>query len=68
MNPSRFPHQLPDPDAGEVQEWADSLDALTEVRGTARASRGTRHRASTCVADAVCRYGIDPDGSDPRDA
>ena len=99
MNPYRFLHQLPDPDAGEVQEWADSLDALTEVRGAAHARRvllhllgrahdlgrpshGRRHvvvaalhalaqrgdiRAEV-VTDAICRYGIDPDASDPRDA
>lgn len=39
MNSYRFLHQLPDPDVGEVQEWVDSHDGLTEVRGHARARR-----------------------------
>jgi pyruvate dehydrogenase E1 component len=37
MNPYRFLDQLPDPDVGETQEWVDSLDALTDARGAARA-------------------------------
>ena len=43
MNPYRFLRQLPDPDAGEVQEWVDSLDGLAEARGAARARRVLLH-------------------------
>ena len=32
-----FSHQLPDVDPGETQEWLDSLDAVVEHRGKARA-------------------------------
>lgn len=36
LNSYRFLRQLPDPDLGEVQEWVDSLDGLTEARGAPR--------------------------------
>ena len=32
-----FSHQLPDIDPGETQEWIDSLDAIVDQRGKARA-------------------------------
>ena len=32
-----FSHQLPDIDPGETQEWLDSLEAVVEHRGKARA-------------------------------
>ncbi|HEU5302340.1 MAG TPA: pyruvate dehydrogenase (acetyl-transferring), homodimeric type [Acidimicrobiia bacterium] len=32
-----FVHQLPDIDPAETQEWLDSLDAVTDVRGRSRA-------------------------------
>ena len=37
MNPYRFLDQLSDPDAGESQEWVDSVDALAGAHGAARA-------------------------------
>jgi pyruvate dehydrogenase E1 component len=37
VNPYRFLDQVPDPDVGESQEWVDSLDALTDAHGAARA-------------------------------
>ena len=39
LNPYRFLRQLAEPDADEVRDWIDSLDALTEARGTSRARR-----------------------------
>ena len=39
MNSYRFIRQLPDPDAEELQEWTDSVDALAQDRGTAGARR-----------------------------
>jgi hypothetical protein len=54
MSPYRFLRQLPDPDAGELQEWVDRLDGLTEARGKARASK-----AAVMVARASRRlHGI----------
>jgi pyruvate dehydrogenase E1 component len=32
-----FVHQLPDTDPGETDEWLDSLDAVVDARGSARA-------------------------------
>ena len=37
MNSYQFFDQLPDPDVGESEEWVDSLDALTDAHGPARA-------------------------------
>jgi pyruvate dehydrogenase E1 component len=38
-NPYRFLAQLPDPDAAEVVEWTDSVDALAAAGGMDRARR-----------------------------
>ena len=54
MNPYRFLRQLPDPDVGEVQEWVDSLDGLTETRGAARARRVLLH-----VLGRAAELGVD---------
>jgi len=43
MNPYRFLRQLPDPDVDEVQEWVDSVEALTAARGRERARRLLLH-------------------------
>jgi pyruvate dehydrogenase E1 component len=42
-SPYRFLGQLPDPDDGEVEEWVDSVDALTQSRGPARARQVLLH-------------------------
>ena len=54
MNPYRYLRQLPDPDGSETQEWADSVDALVDARGTMRARRLLLH-----VVGRALELGID---------
>ena len=42
-DPYRYLAQLPEPDGDEVEEWADSVDALVEVGGAGRAQRVLLH-------------------------
>lgn len=53
----RYLDQVPDPDGAEVQEWVDSVDALVETEGHARARRlllQVRRRAEERGVDQAC--------------
>ena len=54
LSPYRFLRQLSDPDGGEIQDWVDSLDDLTKVRGADRARRVLLH-----VLGRAAELGID---------
>jgi pyruvate dehydrogenase E1 component len=43
LDPYRYLAQLPEPDSAEVQEWADSVDALLAARGRDRTRRILLH-------------------------